>query len=280
MAALINTSTTTQAEMQQPAIQPPAIAFQDVSFSYRPDRVLIDQLSTKIQQGCVTSIIGPNGSGKSTLVKLANGLIKPQRGTVSVAGQNVGHMSAKLRAQTMAVLAQSMRVPQMSVEALVACGRHSHQSFRGAPSEHDKAAVERALQLAGVEDIRTSQMASLSGGQRQRAFLAMTLAQETDLILLDEPTTYLDIRACHDLMELICTLNKTQQKTIVMVIHDLDLALRYSDRLLVMDKGTLLGEGTTADVMASGVIERAFSMEICPHSYRGEQGYVLYPFEG
>ena len=125
-------------------------------------------------------------------------------------------------------------------------------------------------------------MRKLSGGERQRAFVAMTLAQDTDLIVLDEPTTYLDINACHDLMALVRDLNRRDGKTVAMVIHDLDLALRYSDRLVVMERGRVTAEGSAEEVLAAGAIERAFSMDICPHERHrsdgaADRGYVLYP---
>ena len=169
--------------------------------------------------GAVTSIVGPNGCGKSTMVKLVDGLLRPQAGEVRVGGVPTLSLKAKARARRVAVLAQASRPPAMTVEALVACGRYPYQAHQGKLSREDREHVERALELAGIARFRTQELRRLSGGERQRAFIAMTLAQDTDLIVLDEPTTYLDIRACHETMELIRRLNEEAGKTIVMVIH-------------------------------------------------------------
>lgn len=156
----------------------------------------------------------------------------------------------------MAVLAQSSRVPPMTVEALVACGRHPHLAWGGRLGPDDRAAVEAAMERAGVARFRSHDLRQLSGGERQRAHVARTLAQDTDLIVLDEPTTYLDISACHDLMALVRDLNRREGKTVAMVIHDLDLALRYSDYLVVMQKGRVVDAGPTDEVLASGARRR------------------------
>jgi len=176
-----------------------------------------------------------------------------------------------------AVLAQASRPPAMTVEALVACGRNPYQAHQGKLSREDREHVERALELAGIARFRTQELRRLSGGERQRAFIAMTLAQDTDLIVLDEPTTYLDIRACHETMELVRRLNEEAGKTIVMVIHDLDLALRYSDRLLVMERGRASAAGTVEEVLATGAIERAFGVSIRPHEAAEGRAYTLFP---
>ncbi|RDC44681.1 ABC transporter ATP-binding protein [Adlercreutzia equolifaciens subsp. celatus] len=251
----------------------------------------MEGLSAAIPAGAVTSIVGPNGCGKSTLVKLAAGLLRPTAGRVEVAGHDTASLASRERAHLMAVLAQSSRVPPMTVEALVACGRHPHLGWGGRLGPDDRAAVEAAMERAGVAAFHNHDLRQLSGGERQRAHLARTLAQDTDLIVLDEPTTYLDISACHDLMALVRDLNRREGKTVAMVIHDLDLALRYSDYLVVMQKGRVAAQGPTDEVLASGAVGDAFHMDICPHdrlsSMRDEavagaraetdRGYVLYP---
>ncbi len=266
----------------------PAIEYRNVVFSYRTGEPFMEGLSAVVEPGCVTSIVGPNGSGKSTLVKLALGLVCPQAGSVRVAGQESRSLSPRQRARTMAVLAQSSRVPPMTVEALVGCGRHPHLGHAGRLGPQDREQVEAAMERAGVARFRGQDVRRLSGGERQRVFLAMTLAQDTDLIVLDEPTTYLDISACHDLMVLVRDLNRREGKTVAMVIHDLDLALRYSDRLVVMERGRAVAQGTVPAVLASGAVGDAFAMDICAHERcrrdassgscaPAERGYVLYP---
>lgn len=211
------------------------------------------------------------------MVKLIDGLLRPSAGEVRVDGVPTLSMKAKERARRVAVLAQASRPPAMTVEALVACGRYPYQARQGRLSREDRDHVEHALELAGIERFRDHELRRLSGGERQRAFIAMTLAQDTDLIVLDEPTTYLDIRACHDTMQLVRKLNHEAEKTIVMVIHDLDLALRYSDRLLVMERGRAVCAGAVDEVLASGAIERAFGVSIQPHEAASGRTYTLFP---
>lgn len=257
----------------------PAIEFDAVSFTYHRHKPFIKNLSVAFEPGKVTSIIGPNGCGKSTMVKLIDGLLCPYSGQVLIDGIPTMDMRTKERARRVAMLSQVTNAPAMTVEALVACGRYPHQSRQGRLSPQDRELVENALALTGIEGFRDHQLSQLSGGERQRAYIAMTLAQDTPLILMDEPTTYLDIGACHDLMRLVRKLNAEEGKTIIMVIHDIDLALRYSDRLVVMEKGVIKATGDVSSVLATGAIDHAFGIEVLPQDTHRGCGYVLFSQE-
>ena len=224
-----------------------AIEVRDVSFSYGKGP-FIEGLSAAFPRGAVTSVVGPNGCGKSTMIKLIDGLLRPQMGEVRIDGVATLSLKAKERARRVAVLAQASRPPAMTVEALVACGRYPYQAHQGRLSREDREQVERALELANVARFRA-----------------------------DEPTTYLDIRACHETMELVRRLNVEAGKTVVMVIHDLDLALRYSDCLLVMERGRATASGTVEEVLATGAIERAFGVSIRTCAAPEGTAYTLFP---
>lgn len=253
-----------------------AISIENISFSYGKEPFIAD-LSVGFLPGAVTSIVGPNGCGKSTLVKLIDGINRPQAGRVLIGGRPTLAMRGKERARKVAVLAQASRPPAMTVEALVACGRYPYQFHDGRLSEEDREHVECAMRLAGVERFRSHDLRRLSGGERQRAFIAMTLAQDTGIVVLDEPTTYLDIGACHETMELVRMLNSDMGKTVVMVIHDLDLALRYSDNLMVMERGRHAFSGSVEAVLESGAIEQAFGVHIHPVTCGHGTSYSLFP---
>ena len=187
-------------------------------------------------------------------------------------------MTSRQRARRMAVLAQAARPPVMTVYDLVACGRYPYHGHQGRLNPHDREKIEEAITLAGIERFRDHDLRQMSGGERQKAFIAMVLAQDTSVIVLDEPTTYLDIKACHDLMTLITRLNTEIGKTIIMVIHDLDLALRYSSRMLVMEAGRNVLHGSIDEVLASGALESVFKMHIeLHHSKEGNAAHILFP---
>ena len=253
-----------------------AVDIQNVSFSYGK-APFIEGLSAEFSAGAITSIVGPNGCGKSTLVKLIDGMCRPDAGRVLIEGKPTLAMRGKERARKVAVLSQVSRPPAMTVESLVACGRYPYQSHEGRLGKEDREQVEAAMRMAGVERFRDCDLRRRSGGERPRAFIAMTLAQDTAIIVLDEPTTYLDIGACHETMQLVCRLNEEMGKTVIMVIHDLDLALRYSDEVMVMERGVSTYAGSVDEVLRSGAIERAFGVSIRVVDADEGRSYSLFP---
>ena len=254
----------------------PAVQLCGLGFSYDKEPFIQD-FTEDFARSSITSIVGPNGCGKSTLVKLMDGLLRANQGEVLIEGINTQIMTSRQRARRMAVLVQAVRPPVMSVYDLVACGRYPYHGHQGHLGPEDRQKIEEAISMADIERFRNHDLRRLSGGERQKAFIAMVLAQDTSIVVLDEPTTYLDIKACHDLMSLITRLNTEMDKTIIMVIHDLDLALRYSGRMLVMDKGRSILHGTVEEVLDSGALEQVFKMQI--REYISEEGtaHVLFP---
>ncbi|MFJ8111326.1 ABC transporter ATP-binding protein [Streptomyces sp. NPDC096132] len=223
-------------------------------------RTVIDDLDVAIPPGVVTTIIGPNGCGKSTLLRTLSRLLRPTRGTVVLDGDDIGRLRTRDVAKKLGLLPQSPVAPEgLTVSDLVARGRHPHQSWLRQWSSDDASVVERALAMTGVSDLADRPVDSLSGGQRQRVWISMTLAQGTDLLLLDEPTTYLDLAHAIDVLDLVDDLHESGC-TVVMVLHDLNLAARYSDNLVVMKAGSILAQGHPRDVLTAELLHEAFGL--------------------
>lgn len=223
-------------------------------------RMVIDGLDVAIPPGVITTIIGPNGCGKSTLLRTLSRLLKPTRGTVVLDGDDIVKLRTRDVAKKLGLLPQAPVAPEgLTVSDLVARGRHPHQSWLRQWSSDDAAVVERALAMTGVSDLADRPVDSLSGGQRQRVWISMTLAQGTDLLLLDEPTTYLDLAHAIDVLDLVDDLHESGC-TVVMVLHDLNLATRYSDNLVVMREGAILAQGHPRDVITAELLHEAFGL--------------------
>lgn len=233
-----------------------------VRFGYVKGNPLIADLSISFEKETVTTLIGPNGCGKSTVLKLLAGMLKPEAGTAEIRGSNIRRIPARARAKQLAYLMQSPRPPAMTVRQLVECGRFPYRGTAKGNREEDEAAIAAALEATDMAKSAQRSLASLSGGQRQRAFIAMALAQDTDILLLDEPTTYLDVGAAHDIMALVRNLRENGKKTVVQVVHDPDLAMRYSDRIVVMERGcaTCVGDPGAREVLDAA--SRAFQIPI------------------
>ncbi len=223
-------------------------------------RTVLDGLDAEIPPGVVTTIIGPNGCGKSTLLRTLARLLRPTEGTVVLDGEDIATLRTRDVARKLGMLPQAPVAPDgLTVADLVARGRHPHQSWLRQWSSDDAAVVERALALTGVADLADRPVDSLSGGQRQRVWISMTLAQGTDLLLLDEPTTYLDLAHAVDVLDLVDDLHESGC-AVVMVLHDLNLAARYSDHLIVMRDGAILAQGHPRDVITADVLYEAFGL--------------------
>ncbi|GAB3869512.1 ABC transporter ATP-binding protein [Kibdelosporangium lantanae] len=226
------------------------------------DRLVVQDLDLDVQQGTVTSVIGPNGCGKSTLLRALGRLLSPRSGQVLLDGKRIDKLPTKEVAKTVGLLPQTPAAPEgLTVADLVARGRHPHQTWYRQWSPADEAAVADALKLTGMDEHAQRVVDELSGGQRQRAWISMTLAQGTELLLLDEPITYLDLAHQVDVLDLVQDLHATRGTTVVMVLHDLNLAARYSDRLVAMRAGQIVAQGRPADVLTEELLRDVFDLD-------------------
>lgn len=235
------------------------LSIENLSVAYSGKTVLRD-LNISIPEGKITALIGPNGCGKSTLLKAISGSLKVATGKVRLAGQDLTKLSHKNRARRLSILPQSPLTPEgISVRQLVSFGRNPYLSQWGGLSTDDLQKVQMALAETGLTDLADRPVDSLSGGQRQRAWIAMVLAQDTQYILLDEPTTYLDLTHQIELMEMMQKMNKNG-KTLVVVLHDLNQACRYCDHLIVMKEGQLIAQDTPHKIFNSTLLKQVFAL--------------------
>jgi iron complex transport system ATP-binding protein len=232
----------------------------DVTLSYGAQPI-VKGVTTNIPDHKTTVIIGPNGCGKSTLLRGMARLLIPLKGAVFLDGEEVHKQPTKKVAQRLGLMPQSPIAPEgITVVDLVSRGRQPHRKALQRWTEADETAVAQALALTETIDLADSVVDELSGGQRQRVWVAMALAQETDLLLLDEPTTYLDVAHQVDLLDLLRTLGETRGTTIVMVLHDLNLAARYADHLIAMRDGVIVAEGAPNDVVTTEYVQDVFGL--------------------
>lgn len=219
-------------------------------------------LDLEIERGRVTTLIGANGSGKSTLIKALGRILKPSSGTVELDGAPIRDVPTREVARQLAILPQKPLTPTAtSVRDLVSRGRHPHQSMFRSWTAHDTEVVDVALAATGMLELADRDAGSLSGGQLQRAWIALVLAQEAPTILLDEPTTFLDLTHQLDVLRLVRSINRRDCTTVVMVLHDLSLAARFSDRLVVVGRGRIIADGTPWDVLTPETLRDAFDLD-------------------
>ena len=223
--------------------------------------IIINNLEIVIPEGKITSIIGPNGCGKSTLLKAIGRILKPERGSVYLDGIDIYTLNTKEVAKKMSILPQSPKAPSgITVGELVSYGRFPHQHGLKKLTVEDKKIIQWAMDITKLSEYEVTLVDNLSGGQRQRVWIAMALAQQTDIILLDEPTTYLDLAYQLEILELLYRLNKEQGCTIAMVLHDLNLASRFSDYIIAMRSGKIIEYGTPDEVICEDVLKKTFNI--------------------
>lgn len=224
--------------------------------------IIIEGLDLAIPHGKITTLVGPNGCGKSTLLRGLARLLKPKGGTVYLEGDAIAHLPTKALAKRLGILPQSPSAPEgLTVRELVAQGRYPHQNWLQQWSKQDELKVEEAIATTHLLDFANRPIDTLSGGQRQRAWIAMALAQDTETLLLDEPTTYLDLAHQIEVLDLLADLNRTRGKTIIMVLHDLNLACRYADHLIALRQGKVYAQGTPAEIMTETLVRQVFNLE-------------------
>ena len=246
---------------EAPADAPVRLRAEAVRLAYG-DRVVVDGLDLDVFGGTITAVIGPNGCGKSTLLRALGRLMKTRGGHVLLDGKRIDRMSTRQVATVLGVLPQAPVAPEgLSVADLVARGRHPHQAWYRQWSSDDETAVAEALRWTGMFDLADRPVDELSGGQRQRAWISMALAQGTDLLLLDEPTTFLDLAHQVDVLDLVERLHAETGRTVVMVLHDLNLAARYAQRLVAMKDGAIAAQGDPADVLTEDLLAEVFGLE-------------------
>ncbi len=226
------------------------------------DASIIHHLDVSIRAGAITALVGANGCGKSTLLRGISRLLKPRAGQVILNGHDIWKLPAKSLAQQLGILPQSPVAPEgLTVHELVAQGRYPHQGWFQQWSAEDERIAQEAMALASVSEYADRPVDTLSGGQRQRAWIAMTLAQDSHIILLDEPTTFLDLAYQIEILDLLHDLNVTRGKTIVMVLHDLNHACRYADVVIAVKAGGIAAHGAPADVVTESMVRDVFGVE-------------------
>lgn len=226
------------------------------------DKLIVDQLDLSIKKGKITSLVGANGSGKSTILKGMSRLLKPKSGHVYLNGKAIFEQKTSEVAKQLAILPQNPTAPEgLTVAELIAYGRFPHQRGMGSLSKKDKEMITWAVDMTGMRPFANRAVDKLSGGQRQKAWIAMALAQDTEVMFLDEPTTFLDMAHQIEVLQLLEKLNKEEKRTIVMVIHDLNHASRYSHEIVAIKNGKVIEWGSPSEVMTSELLETVFGVK-------------------
>ncbi|MFE2292178.1 ABC transporter ATP-binding protein [Streptomyces sp. NPDC059452] len=256
----MNDETQDDSERRGPVVADHTLEARDVRLGYG-EREIVRDLSVTVPPGRITVIVGPNACGKSTLLRSMARLLAPSAGAVLLNGRSIQEMPTKEVASVLGILPQSPTAPEgITVSDLVGRGRYPHQGWFRRWSSEDDEAVAQALLSTDVLELADRPVDELSGGQRQRVWIAMALAQRTDILLLDEPTTYLDASHQLDVLDLLTDLNRERSVTMVAVLHDLNLACRYADHMIAMKDGRILAEGRPVDIVTEALVGEVFGM--------------------
>ncbi len=242
------------------------------------EKVIVQDFSFKVEPGQMVSIIGPNGSGKSTLLKTLSRFLRQKSGFVYLEKEDMGTMNVKYIAHKISTLSQHNKSPEdITVKELIYYGRMPHKRWFEPKNQEDEEIIQWAISHTSLQGFEDKRAMALSGGERQRVWIAMALAQRPQVLLLDEPTTYLDI--CHQLevMELVQNLNKELNLTVIMVLHDLSQAAKYSHRVVVMKDGALVAEGSPIEVLTEDLIKSVYNVEVCIRRDLLKGEFIIHP---
>jgi iron complex transport system ATP-binding protein len=256
-----------------------AMEAKNVDFSYY-NGVVLQGINLRLQRGELVGLIGPNGSGKTTLLKLLSGLLIPKQGSVHMDGVNLRGLSRRQIAKRVAVVPQELTIPfAFSVREMVMLGRTPHVRPLAGASAHDRSVAEDKMALTGTLGLAERPFNELSGGEQQRVIIAMALAQEAEILLLDEPTVHLDLSHQVEVLDLIQRLNHEQRLTVLTIIHDLNLASLYFDRLLLLNGGAIVAKGKPAEVLREDRIRQVFraNVQVQTHPTRRTPHIVVLP---
>ncbi|MBU3089808.1 ABC transporter ATP-binding protein [Clostridium gasigenes] len=238
-----------------------AISIKNLSVCYE-NNIIIEDMDLSIPKGKISIIIGANGCGKSTLLKTISRINKPKKGDIFINNKNIKKVKEKDIAKKIAFLPQGPVCPSgLTVRELVAFGRFPHQKIIGGFNSHDKEVIEGVIEATGLSEFADKEVENLSGGQRQRAWIALVLAQETEIIMIDEPTTYLDMSYQLEVLEILKNLNKEKKITIVIVLHELNNACRFADNIICLKKGKIICEGKPIDVINKENLKKIYGID-------------------